>query len=80
MLDSQQKIKTWADNWEAAEKAMAEIKKQELTDPDYYNKTMASFGDMLNYAADNSPVEQTSGLIEMQKYFIQLGRKNDQLI
>lgn len=80
MSDSPQKIKVWVDNWEIAGKALAEIKRQELSDPDYYNKTMSSFGNMLNYATDNSPIEQTSGLIEMQKYFIQLSRKNGQLI
>lgn len=80
MPDTSQNIKAWVDNWKTAEKAMAEIKKQELTDPDYYNKTMAAFADMLNYATENSTAEQTSGLIEMQKYFIQLAIKNGQLI
>ena len=80
MSDSSDKIKLWVDTWERAGKAMDEIKKQELSDPDYYNKTIKTFEDMLNYAVDNTVVTQTSGLIEMQRYFLKLAKINGQFI
>jgi hypothetical protein len=80
MADSKENIKRWAEAWERAEIVMEKEKSERLTDPDYYTKTMAQFGDMLNYATDNSPVEMTSGLIEMQRYFKILAIKNGQSV
>ncbi len=80
MADTKENMKKWLNAWEIASAEMDEIKRQELRNPDYYKKTMSTFGNLLNYATDNTPAEPTSGMIEMQRYFMIMGRQNGQLI
>lgn len=72
MSDTKKNLKRWADAWERAVLTLEEEKNARLRDPDYHRKTMEQLGDMFDYAVENSTPSGTSGLIEMQRYFMML--------
>lgn len=72
MSDTKENLKRWSEAWAQATLTIEEEKKARLRDPDYHRKTMEQFGDMFDYVVENSIPSTTSGLIEMQKYFMKL--------
>ncbi len=72
MSDTKENLKQWVEAWERARLTLEEEKKARLRDPDYHFKTMEQLGDMFDYAVENSTPSDTSGLIEMQRYFMKL--------
>jgi len=70
-------LKIWAEAWERAGKAMADLKTLEMQAPDYYSKNLPFLYEMLEYAVKNTPVEPTSGMIEMQYYIKKMKQKLD---
>lgn len=65
-------IKKWVQTWQRAGVALDEVKKQELRDPEYYEKNRELLNSMLQYACDHSTVRLDSGLVEMQKIFMKI--------
>lgn len=66
----QKDLKRWVEAWERAGKAMQEIKRQEMQDPDFWQKNWQLLDEMLQYAVDHAEPRQTSGLAEQQKWFM----------
>ena len=72
MSETKENLKRWSEAWERASLTFEEEKRARLRDPDYHSKTMELFGDMFDYAVENSIQSTSSGLIEMQRYFMKL--------
>ncbi|GJQ33404.1 MAG: hypothetical protein HBSAPP04_22430 [Ignavibacteriaceae bacterium] len=77
MSDTKANLKKWSEAWEKAGVTIQEEWEARLTAPDYHANTMAQFADMFNYAVENSTPTATSGLIEMQKYFMKLRPRSE---
>jgi hypothetical protein len=72
LSDTKENVKRWSEAWARATLTIEEEKKARLRDPDYHRKTMELFGDMFDYVVENSIPSTTSGMIEMQRYFMKL--------
>jgi hypothetical protein len=75
MKNTNEILKKWADIWKSAGQALGAIKKNELADKDYYTKNIHFLDEMLCYAMERNVISNTSGLVEMQKYFMKLRNK-----
>ncbi|MDZ7723338.1 MAG: hypothetical protein U5R06_11180 [candidate division KSB1 bacterium] len=64
-----EQIKKWVKTWNAAESAMQNIRKKEISAPDYYIKNRDILNDMLWYACEHATVRKTTGLVEQQYFF-----------
>ena len=72
MMNSDQKtMAKWVDTWKRAGSALKEIKRQELQSFDY-DKNQTMIDEMLQWAHDRRKVRLTSGLVEMQRYFMEM--------
>ncbi|MFP4422325.1 MAG: hypothetical protein ACLFRG_17430 [Desulfococcaceae bacterium] len=60
----------WVDIWKKASVSLKEIKRQELQEPDYFEKNFHVLDEMLQYACENATPRKTSGLVEMQRLFM----------
>lgn len=71
-MDSEKKqIAKWVDTWKRAGHALKEVKRRELREYDYF-KHQAIIDEMLQWAHDHRKVRLTSGLVEMQSYFLKM--------
>jgi len=59
--------KKWLDIWERAGDALAEIKKEEIRSPDYYENNRAFLNAMLSYSRRDTEMPTTTGLVEWQR-------------
>ena len=75
LYDTEENLKRWSEAWARATLTIEEEKKARFRDPDYHRKTIEQFDDMLDYVVENSIPSTTSGLIEMQRYFMKLRPK-----
>ena len=72
MMNSDKKtMAKWVDAWKRAGSALKEIKRQELQSFDY-DKNQTMIDEMLQWAHDRRKVRLTSGLVEMQQYFMEI--------
>lgn len=76
LSDTKENLKQWSEAWAQATLTIKEEEKARLRDPEYHSKTMEQFGDMFDYVVENSIPSTTSGLIEMQRYFMKLRPKD----
>jgi hypothetical protein len=78
MIESERKIiKKWIDVWKETDKALQEIKIQELRSEDYYEKNKQFLNEMLQYAFEHRTVRLSSGLVEQQKFFMKLRKESN---
>ena len=68
----------WVATWNRAGSALKEIKRRELQSFDYA-KNQAIIDEMLQWAFDNRTVRLFSGLVEQQKIFMKMQKKQKQL-
>jgi len=66
-------IERWVTTWREAEPALAEQKRAELEHL-VTSRALAELAAAFEHALRRAPVSDTSGLIEQQRYFQQLGR------
>lgn len=66
-------IRRWVETWKQAGPELAAIRHQEIREADNV-KVLAALEDVFNHAA-TLPLRETSGMVEMQKYFAKLRRK-----
>ena len=71
------KIKKWIDTWEKAGNSLRNVKKEELQSEFYYDNNKSLLHEMLRYAFHHRSVRLTSGLVELQKYFMIMRSKLD---
>ncbi|MFZ2630163.1 MAG: hypothetical protein WA081_08295 [Desulfosalsimonadaceae bacterium] len=71
-----EETKKWVDAWQKASVALNDIKKNELCDPDYYEKNRKILDGMLQYACENAKIRLSSGLVEQQRLFIKMKKIN----
>jgi hypothetical protein len=64
-------IKKWVETWKHAGAALKEVKRQELQRFDYAKNQMM-IDEMLQWAHDHRKIRLTSGLVEMQRYFMKM--------
>ncbi len=69
------KIQLWIAAWNNANKALIAIKKKELSSYNY-QENLPIIDDMLQWAVKNSKIKYTSGLIEQQRLFTKLMKKD----
>lgn len=69
-------IKKWIYIWKKASSSLQNIKLYELRSDNYYQKNQLLLNEMLRYAFENRTVRFSSGLIEQQRIFMKLKRKN----
>ena len=71
-MDSEKKqMAKWIETWKRAGSALKEVKRRELREYDYF-KHQAIIDEMLQWAHDHRKVRLTSGLVEMQSYFLKM--------
>lgn len=75
----QEETKKWVDTWQIAAGALNDVKKNELCDPDYYEKNRKILDGMLQYACENAKIRLSSGLVEQQRLFIKMKDINPNL-
>lgn len=68
-MNDDNKIKKWIAAWEKTDSLLAEIKRQELQEEDYYTRNRETLNGLLQYAADNRIIRNSSGLVEQQRLF-----------
>lgn len=79
MSDSdKEQMAKWVETWNRAGSALKEIKRRELQRFDYA-KNQAIIDEMLQWAFDNRTVRLSSGLVEQQKIFMKMQKKQKQL-
>ena len=66
--------KQWVDTWKKTGPALEKIKQEELRNYDY-EKNYKIIDDMLQYACENAEVRLTSGLVELQKFFMKFAKE-----
>ncbi len=72
---NKEEIKKWVETWDKASIALLEIKKAELRADDYYEKNYKLLSEMFKYAFKHRKVRFTSGLIEQQRIFMKIHKK-----
>jgi hypothetical protein len=77
MKDSKATIAKWVDTWEKAHIELTSIKYIEMSKENYIVDSLTSLTDLFNLTLANSKPSQSSGLIEMQRYFAMLRPKDD---
>ena len=70
-MDKEKQLRAWVQAWQQAEKALKEIKRQELRSYDY-EKNLPLVDSMLQWAYEHRTERLTSGLIEQQRWFMKL--------
>lgn len=73
--NNRKEIEKWIKTWEKAGSALDKIKLKELRSVDYYNNNQMHLNEMLRYAFEHSETRLSSGLIEQQKIFMKLNKK-----
>ncbi|GHT21526.1 hypothetical protein FACS189419_02570 [Planctomycetales bacterium] len=68
-------VKEWVENWKRVGPVLEQLKAEEMRSPDY-EKQLAEFGTMLNWACEHALPRLSSGLAEQQYYFSK-ARTND---
>jgi hypothetical protein len=70
-MNEKQQLRAWVQTWQQAEKALKDIKQQELRHYDY-EKNWPLIDSMLQWAYEHRTERLTSGLIEQQRWFMKL--------
>ena len=73
--DETNKAKAWVDTWQKARLSLEQLKKSELRSPDYYEKNLPMLNEMIEYALQQGTPRRSTGLIELQRYFMKLKTK-----
>jgi hypothetical protein len=68
-------IKKWVETWEKTGSLLDKVKLKELRAADYYNHNQVFLNEMLRYAFEHRETRLSSGLIEQQKIFMKLNKK-----
>jgi hypothetical protein len=71
-----QEIEKWVRTWQNASLSLNKIKREELRSNDYYTKNLKVLDEMLQYACDRGSIRPSSGLIEQQRIFMKLRKKD----
>jgi hypothetical protein len=72
MIDKNAELIKWVNCWKETNSKLTAIKAAEMQKEDYLYNSLISLAEIFNFSLANSPPSQTSGLIEMQKYFSKL--------
>ena len=64
-------MKLWVETWKVAGPMLEAVRKQEVRDMDT-REALTALESAFNYSARNLPPRESSGLVEMQKYFSKL--------
>jgi len=64
----QMDMKQWVENWKRVGPILEQLKYEELRAPDY-DKGLADFIPMLDWACANAEPREISGLVEQQRFF-----------
>jgi hypothetical protein len=75
MNDQSAATKKWVKCWNETSTKLSLIKSSEMQKEDYLSNSLTSLAEIFNFSLINSIPSQTSGLIEMQKYFSKLAKK-----
>lgn len=71
MNSEKERMARWVDTWKRAGHALKAVKRKELQEYDYF-KHQAVVDEMLQWAYDHRKIRSTSGLVEMQRYFMKM--------
>jgi hypothetical protein len=72
-MDERELVRRWVATWEEAGPALEAIRRREIAEADNL-EVLASLESVFNYALRNIPPRESSGLVEMQKWFAKLRR------
>ncbi len=72
-MDDRERIRRWVQTWKEAGPKLEAIRRREIRDADNL-QVLASLESAFNHAARTMPPRQTSGMVEMQKWFAKLRR------
>jgi hypothetical protein len=72
MIEKNAASRKWVDCWKETNAKLSSIKASEMQKDDYLFNSLVSLAEIFNFSLANSIPSQTSGLIEMQKYFSKL--------
>lgn len=64
-------IRRWVETWKRAGPELEAIRREEIRTADNV-KALAALEDAFNHATRTMPPRETSGMVEMQKYFAKL--------
>ena len=68
-------IKKWVETWKKTGSLLDKVKLKELRAADYYSRNQMFLNEMLRYAFEHRETRLSSGLIEQQKIFMKLNKK-----
>lgn len=70
-MDEQEAIRQWVKTWQAAGPELEAIRRREIRDSDNL-VTLALLEPAFNHAVRSRPPRQSSGILEMQRWFAKL--------
>lgn len=65
----------WVNTWKKASTSLARVKRNELQSKDYYQRNQMLINEMLEYAFNHRKIRFDSGLIEQQKIFMKMKKR-----
>ncbi len=72
-MDDRETLRLWVQTWKEAGPELEAIRHREIRDADNL-KVLAQFETAFNHAARTMPPRESSGLVEMQRWFAKLPR------
>jgi hypothetical protein len=72
-MDEREAIRRWVETWKLAGPELEAIRREEIEKINVHHQ-LAALEDAFNHATRTSPPRETSGLVEMQKWFAKLRR------
>jgi hypothetical protein len=73
IMDEREAMRRWVETWKEAGPALEAIRRKEIEAINVL-ESLAALEDAFNYALRELPPRQSSGLVEMQKWFARLRR------
>ena len=72
-MDEREAMHRWVETWKQAGPELEAIRRKEIEKIDVL-ESLAALEDAFNYTTRNVPPSDTSGLVEMQRWFAKLRR------
>jgi hypothetical protein len=72
-MDEREAMRRWVETWKQAGPELEAIRRKEIEKINVI-ESLAALEDAFNYATRNVPPSDTSGLVEMQRWFAKLRR------
>jgi hypothetical protein len=72
-MEEREAMRRWVETWKQAGPELEAIRRKEIEKINVL-ESLAALEDEFNYATRNIPPDETSGLVEMQRWFAKLRR------